>query len=71
VVPYKGYGQIPYLEFSGTSNYNSLQVSLQRRFSKGLTFGAVYTFSKALATANGDQDTQDTFNPLLDHYKKQ
>ena len=67
LVPYKGYGQIPYLEFSGTSNYNSLQVSLQRRFSKGLTFGAVYTFSKALATANGDQDTQDTFNPLLDY----
>ena len=67
LVPYKGFGQIPYLEFGGTANYNSLQVSLQRRFSKGLTFGAVYTFSKALATANSDQDTQDTFNPLLDY----
>ncbi len=67
LVPYKGYGQIAYLEFSGTSNYNSLQASLQRRFSKGLTFGAVYTWSKALATANSDQDTQDPFNPLLDY----
>jgi hypothetical protein len=67
LVPYKGYGQIAYLQFDGTSNYNSLQASLQRRFSKGLTFGAVYTFSKALATANSDQDTQDTFNPLLDY----
>ena len=67
LVPYKGYGQIAYLQFDGTSNYNSLQVSLQRRFSKGLTFGAVYTFSKALATANSDQDTQDTFNALLDY----
>jgi hypothetical protein len=66
-VPYKGYGQIAYLQFDGTSNYNSLQASLQRRFSKGLTFGAVYTFSKALATANSDQDTQDTFNALLDY----
>jgi hypothetical protein len=67
LVPYKGYGQIAYLEFNGTSNYNSLQVSLQRRFSQGLTFGAVYTWSKSLATANSDQDTQDPFNALLDY----
>jgi len=67
LVPYKGYGQIPYLEFNGTSNYNSLQASLQRRFSKGLTLGAVYTWSKSLATANSDQDTQDPFNALLDY----
>ena len=67
LVPYKGYGQIAYLEFNGTSNYNSLQISLQRRFSQGLTFGAVYTWSKSLATANSDQDTQDPFNALLDY----
>ncbi|MGA8151892.1 MAG: carboxypeptidase regulatory-like domain-containing protein [Terriglobales bacterium] len=67
LVPYKGYGQISYLGFDGTSNYNSLQVSLQRRFSKGLTFGAVYTYSKSLATADSDQDIQDPFNALLDY----
>ena len=67
LVPYKGYGQIPYLEFNGTSNYNALQASLQRRFSKGLTFGVVYTWSKSLTTANSDQDTQDPFNALLDY----
>jgi hypothetical protein len=67
LVPYKGYGQIAYLEFNGTSNYNSLQVSLQRRFSKGLTFGAVYTWSKALTTASNDQDSQDPFDELLDY----
>ncbi len=61
LVPYKGYGQIPFLEFNGTSNYNSLQASLQRRFTKGLTFGAVYTWSKALTTADADQDTQNAF----------
>ncbi|HTE90098.1 MAG TPA: carboxypeptidase regulatory-like domain-containing protein [Terriglobales bacterium] len=63
LVPFKGYSQIPYLEFNGTSNYNSLQASLQRRFAKGLTLGAVYTWSKSLTTATADQDTQDTFNP--------
>jgi hypothetical protein len=71
LLPYKGYGTgnggLQYLEFSGTSNYNSLQVSLQRRFSKGLTFGAAYTWSKSLTTANSDQDVQDTFNALLDY----
>ena len=67
LVPFKGYGQIQFLEFNGTSNYNSLQASMQRRFSKTFTFGAVYTWSKALTTANSDQDTQDPFNPLLDY----
>jgi hypothetical protein len=69
LVPYKGYGQIPYLQWDGTSNYNSLQVSLQRRFSNGLTFGAVYTYSKALTTADADQDYQDPFNPRLMGYR--
>jgi hypothetical protein len=67
LVPYKGYGQIPYLKFDGTSNYNSLQASLQRRFTKGLTFGAVYTWSRSLTTANADQDTQDPYFPILDY----
>jgi len=69
LVPYKGYGQIAYLQWDGNANYNSLQVSLQRRFSKGLTFGAVYTWSKALTTANGDQDWQDPFSPKSLDYK--
>jgi hypothetical protein len=67
LVPYKGYGQIQYLEWNGTSNYNSLQVSVQKKFGKGLTAGAVYTWSKALTTASSDQDLQDPFHPLLDY----
>jgi hypothetical protein len=63
LVPYKGYGQIQYLQFDGTSNYNSLQASLQRRFSKDLTLGVAYTWSKSLTTASSDQDMQDAFNP--------
>lgn len=62
LVPFKGYGQIPYLKWDGTSNYNSLQASLQKRSGAGLTFGAVYTWSKSLTTANGNQDYQDPFN---------
>jgi hypothetical protein len=69
LVPYKGYGQIAYLGWDGNANYNSLQISLQRRFSKGLTFGVVYTWSKALLTANADQDYQDPFQPKLLDYR--
>jgi len=69
LVLYKGYGQIPYLQWDGTSNYNSLQVSLQRRFTRGFTFGAVYTYSKALTTADADEDYQDPFNARLLGYR--
>lgn len=68
LVPYKGYGAIEQLKFDGTSNYNSLQASLQRRFSKGLTLGAVYTWSKTLTTANSDEDLQDPFFPRIVNY---
>ncbi len=67
LVPFKGYGQIPYLEFNGNSNYNSLQASLQRRFSKGLTFGVAYTWSKSMVTASDDQDEQNPVTQNLDY----
>jgi hypothetical protein len=37
----------------GISNYNGLQTSLQRRFSKGLSFDANYTWAKGLNDNNG------------------
>ena len=43
---------------AGTSSYNALQVDLTRRFSKGLSFRGVYTFSKALD--DGDSLNQTT-----------
>ena len=41
-------GDIQYLENIGISNYNSLQARLERRFSRGITFLASYTWGKAL-----------------------
>src|SRR5262249_40424277 len=52
--PYRGYGNINKREFTGTSNYHSLQFSVNRRFSKGLQFGAAYTWSKILTVSSGD-----------------
>ena len=68
LVPYKGYSQIQYYNFGAISNYNSFQVSVQRRFSRGLTFGGVYTWSHTLTDAVGDQDFQYTqFSRTLDY----
>jgi hypothetical protein len=52
--PYKGYDSLILDEFNATSNYNSLQLSAQRRFTKRLMFGLAYTWSRALSTASGD-----------------
>ena len=52
--PYQGFGQIQYIEPSTSSNYHSLQTSLNRRFSRGLLLGVNYTWSKALGTQSQD-----------------
>jgi hypothetical protein len=52
--PYRGFGTISYIEPAASSNYHSLQTSLNRRFSKGLLFGVNYTWSKALGTQGSD-----------------
>jgi hypothetical protein len=51
---------ISYLATGGVSNYNGLQTSFQRRFTRGLLIDANYTWSKALADTStfsqqGDQ----------------
>ncbi|HEV2800772.1 MAG TPA: TonB-dependent receptor [Pyrinomonadaceae bacterium] len=42
------------LESQGTSDYNALQVKLDRRFAQGMQFGASYTFSKLITDASED-----------------
>jgi hypothetical protein len=57
-LPFAGFGRTASTEFFDTAltnNYNSLQASLSRRFSHGVSFLASYTFAKALGytAANG------------------
>lgn len=69
VRPYLGYSftksRIPLF----TSNYNSLQVSLNHRVTKGLTAGIAYTWSKNLSAQSADRNvaSTDTYNPKLDY----
>ena len=46
--PYPGYSSISDSEWGDRSNYNSLQVTFNRRLSHGLAYGVAYTYSKAL-----------------------
>ena len=52
--PYRGYGDINLVMYSGTSNYNGLQVQLNRRYTRGFQFGVAYTYSKSFDYANDD-----------------
>jgi hypothetical protein len=54
--PFPGWGNITYNEFSSTSNYNSGQVTVNRRMARGLSLSLAYTYSKAMGYANSDGD---------------
>jgi hypothetical protein len=45
------------------SNYNSLQVMLEKRFAKGLQFQAAYTWSKSFDQASSFEGILDPVNP--------
>src|SRR5204863_642294 len=46
--PFQEFGQITQDVSGANSNYNSLQVGLDKRFSHGYTIGANYTFSRSI-----------------------
>jgi hypothetical protein len=52
--PYPGYANITISERNINSNYNALQATLNRRFSKGLEFGIAYTYAKSLDYGSDD-----------------
>ncbi|HEV3468826.1 MAG TPA: carboxypeptidase regulatory-like domain-containing protein [Pyrinomonadaceae bacterium] len=68
VRPFLGYGNIFDRRTEADSNYNSLQVTFNKRLSGGLQLGAVYTFSKNITEASTDRSDapQDPYNPDLD-----
>ncbi len=50
--PYFGFAQIFEAEDSMSSNYNALQVKVDKQLSHGLSFGAAYTYSKSIDGAS-------------------
>lgn len=59
-LPFVGMGSILYDQAIGVSDYNALQVDLEKRYSQGLTFRVGYTY----ANANDDAQTSQNSNYL-------
>jgi hypothetical protein len=61
--PYKGYGSIRQTDNIASSRYNSLQTTLNRRFSSGFQFGFSYTLSKSEDNGSNQRDVvPDTYD---------
>lgn len=60
LVPLIGYNNVNYREWGSSSNYHGLQVSANRRFARGITFGVAYTWSKSMDYNSGETDTVRT-----------
>jgi outer membrane receptor protein involved in Fe transport len=59
--PYPGFAQVSSWEPRGSSLYNSLQLSAEKRMSHGLSFLATYTYSKSLDNgAGGNSSTGES-----------
>src|SRR5208337_361484 len=67
--PFPGYGEIKSRDPEFTSNYHSLQITLNRHVSRGLNIGVAYTWSKALTNNSNDRGTpvSDTYNLKMDY----
>ena len=53
--PFPQYGRVTdILESEGESDYNALQIKVDRRFAQGFQFGASYTFSRLITNASED-----------------
>ena len=52
LTPYPEFGQITETQDSGRSNYNSVQIQLQKRFTHGYSVGVVYAFSRLMDSIN-------------------
>ncbi|NOT60251.1 MAG: TonB-dependent receptor, partial [Acidobacteria bacterium] len=67
--PLPGYLDVLYYDFGGNGNYNGLQVQLNKRFNKSLTFNVSYTWSKALDYVDGEGGTVNAYiNPRERNY---
>src|SRR5262249_8891362 len=57
--PFPDVNYVRYQEYTGTSNYHSLQMTLSRQTGKNLQFFATYTFSKVMGTKGGEFNDLD------------
>jgi hypothetical protein len=64
------FGQLDYKTSGGTDHYDSMQTSVQRRFSKGLTIGGQCTWAHSLGNTGGSNEAQTAQNPFNFEYDR-
>jgi outer membrane receptor protein involved in Fe transport len=71
IAPDPTFTEFRYSSAGDSSNYNGLQVSLNKQFDNGFLFGASYVFSKALSFVDADlllqSSPQDNLNVKADY----
>jgi hypothetical protein len=60
---YSGYSSVTNVNYGASSNYHSLQVTTNRRFTKRMQYGLSYTWSKWLDTVDFDDNAVSPFVP--------
>jgi hypothetical protein len=58
--PYQGYGDITYYLYAGNSHYHSMQTTVRRRYKNNVTYGVVWTWSKAMDYADTETNSAST-----------
>ncbi|HEV2499591.1 MAG TPA: TonB-dependent receptor [Terriglobia bacterium] len=68
--PYPQFGSFGYDDNIGYSNYNALEVKVERRFSQGLTFLGSYTYSHCLDVNSGpySESVQNPYDIYASNY---
>jgi hypothetical protein len=67
--PLAGLGALRTVDFSGNSSYNSLQVSVRRNFTRRLSYGFAYTWSKTMGVTTPSVYFPDKFRSYGPSYQ--
>jgi hypothetical protein len=58
------FAQMDYKTSGGTDHYDSMQMTLNRRFKQGLTVGTQWTWGHSIGNTGGSNEAQTTQNPM-------
>ncbi|MBL8178354.1 MAG: hypothetical protein JNK48_27000, partial [Bryobacterales bacterium] len=64
LTPYTGYNDVQMREWAASSNYHSMQTTVNRRFTRGLQLGGSWTWSKSMDFNSGDLNTVSALVPV-------
>jgi hypothetical protein len=58
------FSEIDYKTSGGTDSYNAMQLTVNHRYARGLTFGAQYTWAHSIGNSGGSNEANTSGNPF-------